>query len=225
MSMGSGAVATSELTPAALAAIGKYADVQFIWDDSQSSNLLFTVPYTDVDGTARVQPTLYINLATLFEVTAGGAEDPAVGTAVSMAQESHSTTFTAVAALTAAQAKALKMRKVIWVDADPTGGSGLVGSLVGSPGTWVIVFPGLFGIADGTIGGHAGATSVTTTGQIGAITAAQLAGVRRLTVNFVNSGAGGGAASGIYTIQGSCDTYLINLMEFIAANEIDADCH
>jgi hypothetical protein len=223
--MGSGAVATSELTPAALAAIGKYADVQFIWDDSQSSNLLFTVPYTDVDGTAKVHPTLYLNLATLFAVTAAGTEDPAVADAVNVARESHSGTFSLVAALTAAQAKALKMRSVVWVDADPKGSSGLVGSLVGSPGTWVIVFPALFGIADATLGGHAGAQSVTTTGQIGAITAAELAGVRRLTVNFVRSGVGSGAASGIYTIQGSRDTYLINLMEFIAANEIDADCH
>ncbi len=225
MSMGSGAVATSELTPAQLATIGKYADVQFIWDDSQSGNLLFTVPYRDVDGTLRVQPTLYINLATLFAVTAAGTEDPAVGEAVNMARESHSGAFSAVAALNEAQAQALKMRSVIWVDEDPTGGSGLVGSLAGSPGTWVIVFPGLFGISDGTIGGHAGATSVTTTGQIGEITRAQLAGVNRLTVNFVRSGAGSGAASGIYTIQGSTNTYLINLMEFIAANEIDADCH
>lgn len=225
MAMGSGAVATSELTPAQLAAIGKYADVQFIWDDAQSSNLLFSVPYSDVDGTALVHPTLYINLATLFAVTAAGTEDPAVGSAVNMARESHSGTFSAVAALSAAQAKALKIRKVVWVDADPTGGSGLVGSLAGSPGTWVIVFPGLFGVSDGTIGGHAGAQSVTTTGQMGEITRAELAGVRRLTVNFVRSGAGSGAASGIYTIQGSSNTYLINLMEFIAANEIDADCH
>ncbi|KKL19303.1 hypothetical protein LCGC14_2466820, partial [marine sediment metagenome] len=209
----------------ALAAIGKYADVQFIWDDSQSANLLFSVPYTDVDGTALAQKTLYINLATLFAVTAAGTEDPPVGTAVNVARESHSGAFTAVAALTAAQAKALKMRSVVWVDADPTGGSGLVGSLAGHPGTWVIVFPALFGVADGTLGGHAGAQSVTTTGQMGEITAAELAGVNRLTVNFVQSGAGSGAASGIYTIQGSRNTYLINLTEFIIDNEIDADCH
>lgn len=225
MSMGSGAAGTSEMTLAQLAARGPYMDVQFIWDDAQSGNLLFSVPYTDVDGTARVQPVIYINLATLFAVTDAGTEDPAVGTAVNMARESHSGTFTAVGALTAAQAQALKIRNVVWVDADPTGGSGLVGPLAGSPGTWVIVFPGLFGIADGTIGGHAGAQSVTTTGNITEITRAQLAGVNRLTVNFISFGAGGGTQSGIYTIQGSRNTFVINLMEFIAANEIDADCH
>ena len=217
MAMGSGA---AEMTMAQLAARGPYMDVQFIWDNTQSANLLFTVPYTDVDGTARVQPVTYINLATLFEITAGGAEDPAVGSAVSVAQESHSGVFTAVAALTAAQAQALKMRSVIWVDADPTGGTGLVGSLVGSPGTWVIVFPAFIGLAAGTLGGHGGGTP-TTTGNMGAITAAQLAGVNRLTVNFIDFA--GGVA--VYTIQGSSNTYVVNLADFITANEIDSACH
>lgn len=217
MAMGSG-VAT--MTLAQLAARGPYMDVQFIWDNTQSGNLLFTVPYTDVDGTLRVQPVTYINLATLFEITAGGAEDPAVSSAVSVAQESHDGTFTAVAALTAAQAQALKMRNVIWVDADPTGGAGLVGSLVGSPGTWVIVFPQFIGLAAGTMGGHGGGTPATT-GQIGAITAAQLAGVNRLTVNFIDFA--GGVA--LYTIAGSRNTYVVNLADFLTANEIDSACH
>ena len=218
--MAIGDVAPATLTAAQLAARGPYVDVQFIWNDLLTANLFYRKPYRDADGTLMYFPTIYINLATLFETTAAGGEESGPATAVGIAQESHNNTFGAAANLTEAQAEALKMHKVIWVDADPTGGTNMIGTLVGSPGTWVIVFPTFIDVATGLFGGHVGAMT-----NMGAITAAQLAGVRRLTVNFINFGVGGGAQSSLYTIAGSRDTYVINLAETMDDNEIDAACH
>jgi len=89
------------LTAAQLSTIGKYAPVQFIWEPAQSSNLLFSVPFTDVDGTVGVHPITYLNLAALFEATEGGAEDVGKASATRVATESHDASFTAVGALTA----------------------------------------------------------------------------------------------------------------------------
>ncbi len=108
------------LTAAQLATIGGYADVQFIWDMGQSGSLVFSVPYTDVDGTALVQKTLYINLAALFEVADNTDTDAGPGSAQRLARETHEgVTLAGMGALTAAQAQALKTPTVIWVNGDP----------------------------------------------------------------------------------------------------------
>ena len=225
--MAMGGVAPTVMTLTQLAVRGPYVNVQFIWDAAlAAANLLFNKPYRDADGTARVHPVTYINLAALFEITAAGSEDPGPSDAAMIAQEAHDGTYTAVAALTDAQAEALTMRNVVWVDADPTGGTGLVGALAGSPGTWVIVLPSLLSVVTGTLGGHVGGGAApAVTGNMGTITMAELAGVNRLTVNFISFGAGGGAESSLYTIAGSRNTFVINLAETIVASEIDAACH
>ena len=211
------------LTLAQLNAIGKYANVQFIWDDGQSGNLLFSVPFTDVDGTAGVHPVTYLNLATLFETTEGGAEDSGPGTYTRLATESHDATFSTVGALTAAQAKALKAPNVIFVDGDPLGGTDLIWTLADEPKTVVIDFTALFDVAVGELQGHVALGQV---GNGGEITRAQLASVNRLTINFVNSGPD---TSLLYTVEGSAHMYIINLSQFIhdgvASNEIAAASH
>ena len=211
------------LTLAQLNAIGKYANVQFIWDDAQSGNLLFSVPFTDVDGTAGVHPVTYINLATLFEVAQGAAVDSGPGTLERVAQESHDATFSTIGALTAAQAKALKVPNVIFVDGDPTGGSDLIWTLADEPKTWVIDFTALFDVAIGEFAGH---QSLGEVGNGGEITRAELASVNRLTINFVNSGPD---TSLLYTVEGSGHMYIVNLSQFIhdgvASNEIAAASH
>lgn len=214
--MGEGA---SELTLVQLAARGPYANVQFIWDDTQSGNLIFSVPFVDADGTARVHNVIYINLATLFEITEAGDEDPGPGSATRLATESHDASFTAVGALTEAQATALKIPQVIWVDADPLGGTDLMWTLADEPKAWVIDFTALFDVAVGELQGHLALGQV---GNGGEITRAQLAGVNRLTVNFIwdtdNTDL-------VYTIQGSRNTFVVNLNELLDANQIVADSH
>lgn len=214
--MGEGA---SELTLVQLAAIGKYAKVQFFWDAALSANLLFAKPYTDVDGTARVHDVIYINLATLFEATEGGTEDVGNEAATRIATESHDGSFTAVATLTDAQAEALVTPQVIWVDADPLGGTDLMFTLADEPRAWVIDFNALFDVAVGELQGHLALGQV---GNGGEITRENLAGVRRLTVNFVWDT---GNTDLIYTVQGSRDTYIVNLNELLAANQIVGDSH
>lgn len=214
--MGEGA---SELTLAQLAARGPYVNVNFIWDDGQSGNLFFSIPFTDADGTARVQDGIFINLATLFEVTEGGDEDPGPGSATRLATETHDATFTAIGALTDAQAKALLIPQVIWVDADPLGGTDLIWTLAENPKVWVIDFTALFDVAVGELQGHLALGQV---GNGGEITLAQLAGVNRLTVNFIwdtdNTDL-------IYTVQGSQNTFIVNLNELLDANQIVGDSH
>lgn len=213
------ATGISELTAAQLATIGKYADVQFIWDMSQSGNLLFSMPFTDVDGTARIHSPLYINLATLFELTQGANADAAPGDAERIAQETHDGSFTAVGALSAAQAKALKVPQVIFVDADPKSGTDLVFTLADEPKAWVIVFTSLFNVATGSLAGHEGFGQV---GHGGKITRAELASVNRVTVNWVHSGPTNDL---LYTVAGSKNMYIINLSQLIAANQIDSGSH
>lgn len=214
--MGEGA---SQLTRVQLAARGPYVNVKFLWDDTQSANLFFQVPFTDADGTARVQNDLYINLATLFEVTEGGAEDPGPGSATRLATETHNATFTATLLLTEAQFKALKTPQVVWVDADPLGGTDLMWTLEGQPHVWVINFNSLFDTAVGELQGHVALGQV---GNGGEITLAQLAGVNRLTVNFIwdtdNTDL-------IYTVDGSQNTFIVNLNELLDANQIVGDSH
>lgn len=211
------------LTAAQLATIGKYANVQFIWAPAQSANLLFSVPFTDVDGTAGIQPVTYINLASLFEITEDGDEQPGPGNATRLATESHDTTFSAVGALTAAQAQELKIPTVIWVIGDPLGGTDLMWPLTGEPRAWVIDFSALFDLAVGELQGHVLLGQV---GNAGAVSRAELAGVPRATVNFVNSGPD---TSLIYTVEGSPRTFIINLSQLIhdgvGTNEIAAASH
>jgi len=205
------------LTRAQLAAIGKYADVQFIWDMGQSGNLIFSVPYTDAEGTARIQPVLYINLATLFEVADNSDTDAGPGNAESLAQETHEGASLAatVGALNEAQAKALKAPSVIWVDGDPKGGTDLIWTLAGQPRVWVIDFTALFDVAAGMLQGH---EALGQRGNGGECTMAQLASVPRVTVNFVHSGPD---ANLLYTVEGAPRTYIINLSTLIAINKID----
>lgn len=213
----------AELSAAQLATIGKYANVQFIYAVAQSGNLLFSVPYTDVDGTAKVHNVVYINLASLFEATEGGAQDVGIAAATRIATESHDTTFSAIGALTEAQAKALTTPNVIFVDADPLGGTDLMWTLADEPNTWVIDFTALFDVAVGELQGHVALGQV---GNGGEITRAQLAGVNRITVNFVNAGPD---TSLLYTVAGQRNTYIINLTQLIhdgvGANEIAAASH
>lgn len=214
--MGEGA---SELTLAQLAARGPYVNVNFIWDDTESANLFFQIPFTDADGTARVREPLFINLATLFEITEGGAEDPPQESAERIATETHDGTFTAVALLTDDEAKALQIPQVIWVDADPLGGTDLMWTLADNPKVWVINFNSLFDTAVGELQGHVALGQV---GNGGEITLAQLATVNRLTVNWIwdtdNTDL-------IYTVQGSTKTFIVNLNELFDANQIVADSH
>lgn len=214
--MGEGA---SELTAAQLATIGKYANVQFMWDAALSANLLFAKPYTDADGTAKVHNVIYINLATLFEATEGGTQDVGPGSATRLATETHDASFTAVATLTDAQAEALVTPQVIWVDADPLGGTDLMWTLADEPLAWVINFNALFDVAVGELQGHVALGQV---GNGGEITRENLAGVRRLTVNFVWDT---GATDLVYTVAGSRDTYIVNLNELLDANQIVGDSH
>ncbi len=211
------------LTAAQLATIGKYAPVQFIWAPAQSSNLLFSVPFSDVDGTAGVHAITYLNLAALFETIEDGAEDVGMASAARLATESHTASFTAVGALTAAQAQALKMPNVIFVDADPLSGTDLMWTLADEPNTVVIDFTALFDVAVGELQGHELLGQVGNGGQI---TRAQLAGVNRLTINFVNSGPN---TSLLYTIAGQSNTYLVNLSQLIhdsvQSNEIAPASH
>lgn len=211
------------LTAAQLATIGGYADVQFIWAPAQSGNLLFSVPFTDVDGTAKTHPVTYINLASLFEITQGGDEQPGPGDATRLATESHDASFTAVGALTEAQAKALKTPTVIWVIGDPLSGTDLMWSLTGEPRAWVINLAALFDLASGELQGH---VAPFTVGNGGAITRAQLASVPRATVSFVNSGPD---TSLIYTVEGSPRNFIINLSQLlhdaVQINEIAPASH
>ena len=211
------------LTAAQLATIGKYAAVQFIWAPAQSTNLLFSVPFSDVDGTAGVHPIMYLNLAALFEATEGGDQDVGMASATRLATESHDASFTAIGALTAAQAQALKMPNVIFVDADPLSGTDLMWTLANEPNTVVIDFTALFDVSAGELQGHVALGQVGNGGQI---TLAQLAGVNRLTVNFVNSGPD---TSLLYTIEGQRNTFLVNLSQLIhdsvQSNEIAPASH
>ncbi len=207
------------LTAAQLATIGGYADVQFIWAHAQSSNLMFSVPFTDVDGTAKIHPVLYINLASLFEITQGNDDDAAPGDATRVAQETHDASFTAVGALTADEAKALKAPKIIWVIGDPKAGTDLMWTLAGEPRAWVIDLSALFDLANGELQGH---EAEGRQGNGGEITRAELDTVPRATVNFVNSGPD---TSLIYTVEGSPRNFIINLSQLIAANQIAAASH
>lgn len=207
------------LTAAQLATIGGYANVQFIWAPAQTSNLMFSVPYTDADGTARIQPILYINLASLFEITQGGDEQPGPASATRVAQETHDASFTAVGALTAAEAQALKVPTVIFVIGDPLGGTDLMWSLAGEPRAWVIDFSALFDVAAGELQGHEALGQVGNTGEL---TRAQLDSVPRVTVNFVHSGPD---TSLLYTVEGSPRNFIINLSQLIAANQVAAASH
>lgn len=214
--MGEGA---SELTLAQLAARGPYVNVNFIWDDTESDNLFFQIPFTDADGTARVREPLFINLATLFEITEGGAEDPPQESAERIATETHDGTFTAVALLTDDEAKALQIPQVIWVDGDPLGGTDLIWTLADNPKVWIIDFTALFDVAVGELQGHLALGQV---GNGGEVTLAQLATVNRLTVNWIwdtdNTDL-------IYTVQGSAKTFVVNMNELFDANQIVADSH
>ena len=215
----------TQLTRAQLATIGKYANVQFIWAPTQSSDLIFSVPYTDVDGTGKVHNVVYINLAFLFEATEGGAEDVGPGSATRVATETHDGALGALAALTAAQAQALKVPNVIFVDADPLGGTDLMWTLADEPRAWVIDFTALFDAAAGELQSHV--TGAWTTGNGGEITRAQLAGVNRLTINWVNSGPD---TALLYTVEGSRNTYIINLSQLMydgtnTADQIAAASH
>lgn len=214
--MGEGA---SQLTAAQLAARGPYVNVKFIWAPLQSGNLFFQVPFTDADGTARVQNDLYINLATLFEVTEGGAEDPGPGSAARIATESHDGTFSATLLLTEAQFKALNTPQVVWVDADPLGGTDLMWTLQDQPHVWVINFNSLFDTAVGELQGHVALGQV---GNGGEITLAQLATVNRVTVNWIWDTDN---ADLVYTIEGSQQTFIVNLNELLDANQIVGDSH
>ena len=203
------------LSRAQLATIGGYADVQFIWDMGQSGSLVFSVPYTDVNGTALVQKTLYLNLATLFEVADNTDTDAGPGSAQRLARETHEgVSLAGVGALTADQAKALKTPTVIFVDGDPKGGTNLIWTLAGEPRAWVIDFTALFDVAVGELQGH---QALGQTGNGGEITRAQLASVPRVTVNFVHSGPD---ANLLYTVEGARNTFIINLSPLIVANKI-----
>ncbi|KKK72538.1 hypothetical protein LCGC14_2902870 [marine sediment metagenome] len=151
----------TQLTAAQLATIGKYANVQFIWAPAQSGDLIFSVPYTDVDGTGKVHNVVYINLAFLFEATEGGVEDVGPGSATRVATETHDGALGTLAALTAAQAQALKVPNVIFVDADPLGGTDLIWTLADEPRAWVINFNSLFDAAAGELQGHVTGAWVT----------------------------------------------------------------
>lgn len=216
--MGEGA---SELTAAQLATIGKYANVQFFWDRGLSGNLLFSAPYLDADGTAKVHNVIYINLATLFEVGDDSDTDPGPGDAERLARETHegATLATAVGALTAAQFEALTLPTVIWVDADPLGGTDLMWTLADEPNAWVINFNSLFDVGVGELQGHQALGQV---GHGGEITRENLAGVRRLTINFVWDT---GNTDLIYTVAGSRDTYIVNLNELLDQNKVVGDSH
>ncbi len=211
------------LTREQLATIGGYADVQFIWDVLKTSNLLFSVPFTDADGTAGIHPVTYINLATLFEITQGGAEQPPPGSATRVAQETHDATFTETALLTEAQYKAMKTPTIIWVIGDPLGGTDLIWTLAGEPRAWVIDLSALFDLAVGELQGHEALGQV---GNGGEISRAQLDSVPRATVNFVNSGPD---TSLIYTVEGSPRNFIINLSQLIhdgvQSNEIAPASH
>ncbi len=212
------------LTAAQLATIGGYADVQFIWAPAQTSNLLFSVPFTDVDGTAKIHPVTYINLASLFEVVQGAAVQPGPGSAERVAQETHDGTFAGVeGALTEAEYKAMKTPTVIWVIGDPKSGTDLIWTLAGNPRAWVIDLSALFDLAAGELQGHEAEGQV---GNGGEITRAQLASVPRATVNFVNSGPDN---SLIYTVEGSPRNFIINLSQLIhdgvSSNQIAAASH
>ena len=211
------------LTLAQLNTIGKYAPIQFIWAPAQSTNLLFSVPFTDVDGTAGVHPITYLNLAALFEATQSGDEDVGMASATRLATESHDASFSAIGALTAAQAQALKLPNVVFVDGDPLGGTDLMWTLADEPKTIIIDFTALFDTSAGELQGHVALGQVGNGGQI---TRAQLASVNRLTVNFVNSGPD---TALLYTIEGQSNTFLVNLSQLIhdgvQSNEIAPASH
>ena len=214
----------TQLTAAQLATIGKYANVQFIWAPAQSGDLIYSAPYTDVDGTARIHNVIYINLAFLFEATEGGAEDVGPGSATRVATETHDGALGTLDALTEAEFTALKVHNVIFVDADPLGGTDLIWTLADEPRTWVIDFTALFDTAAGELQGHLALGQV---GNGGEITRAQLAGVNRLTVNWVNSGPD---TSLLYTVVGSRNTFIINLSQLLydgtnTADQIAAASH
>ncbi len=208
------------LTADQLATIGGYADVQFIWDMGQSGHLIFSVPYTDVDGTALIQKTLYINLATLFEVADNSDTDAGPGSAQRLARETHEgATLASMGALSAAEAQALKTPTVIFTNGDPLGGANLIWTLAGEPRTWVINFAALFDIAAGELQGHIG---LGQTGNGGEITRAQLASVPRVTVSWVHSGPD---TSLLYTVEGARNNFIVNLSQLIAVNKVDSGSH